>query len=165
LSSSLVSGNTQSCGCYGKSLKRPGNVKHLNSKTKEYNTWAALKDRCYNSKNKAFKRYGGRGIIVCDRWLESFANFLEDMGRKPTPKHSIDRIDNDGNYEPSNCRWATQDEQTNNTSRNVFFSYQGETKSLKEWSKLTSTEYSTLRIRIKKLGPEEALRISFNKQG
>jgi hypothetical protein len=73
-----------------------------------------MKSRCYDSKRNGYKNYGGRGIKVCDRWLNSFENFLTDMGRKPGPEYSIDRIDNDGNYEPGNCRWATMQEQSQN---------------------------------------------------
>ncbi len=76
-----------------------------------YNTWRGMKKRCYRAANKDFANYGGRGITVCDRWRQSFAAFASDMGPKPTPAHSIDRINNDGNYEPSNCRWATVAEQ------------------------------------------------------
>ncbi len=73
-----------------------------------------MKDRCYNSKAVSYKHYGGRGITVCNRWRQSFANFLADMGLRPSSKHSLDRIDNDGNYEPSNCRWATRIQQNRN---------------------------------------------------
>lgn len=85
--------------------------------TVEYRCWRGLRQRCCNPKTRAFKRYGGRGIIVCERWLHSYENFLADMGRKPTPAHSIDRINGDGNYEPGNCRWATQSEQMRNVRR------------------------------------------------
>jgi len=89
---------------------------HGKSKTSEYKAWQDMKYRCYNPNNKDYPNYGGRGIAVCDRWLESFDNFLEDMGRKPGIKYSLDKIDNDGNYEPGNCRWATQKEQGYNKS-------------------------------------------------
>lgn len=80
----------------------------------EYNSWLAMRHRCRNPKVTAFKNYGGRGITVCDRWHDSFADFLADMGKRPTLGHTLDRIDNDGNYEPGNCRWATWDVQSKN---------------------------------------------------
>jgi len=77
----------------------------------EYHSWSGMKQRCKDKNKDGYKYYGGRGITVCGRWRDSFVNFLADMGRKPSPKHSIDRIDGDGNYEPGNCRWATPKEQ------------------------------------------------------
>jgi len=104
--------------------------------------------RCYNHQRKNYDRYGGRGITVCKRWREAFAAFLEDMGEPPTQQHSIDRINNDGNYEPGNCRWATALEQSRNSHHNVTLSYNGETMCISEWAEKLNMAYSALYFRI-----------------
>lgn len=115
----LLSGKTTSCGCV---TAKDRAKKHGLSKTPEYQIWKAMKARCYNPNHKNFDRYGGRGIQVCNEWVNDFARFFSDVGQRPSPKHSIDRIDNDKNYSADNCRWGTQKEQTNNTSRSILVS-------------------------------------------
>jgi hypothetical protein len=111
------SGNTKSCGCLRKVTgKKNGlaNTLHGESrKTSEYFCWQNMMQRCYNNKNPIYSYYGGRGIKVCKRW-DKYSNFLGDLGRKPRKDYSIDRVNNSGNYEPSNCRWATKSEQLKN---------------------------------------------------
>jgi len=115
----LTDGDTSSCGCFHKEQLSERQRTHGESvdNTPEYRTWRHMKDRCYNKNNSKYPRYGGRGITVCERWKDSYLNFIEDMGRKPSPDHSIDRINNDGNYEPENCRWATTQQQGTNKTR------------------------------------------------
>lgn len=128
----LTSGVTQSCGCLRSELAANrarqrtihGHARKRNE-TVEYRAWSHMKYRCYDKRSESYKDYGGRGIKVCDRWLESFSNFLEDMGLKPSPFLSIDRIENDGNYEPSNCRWATKSQQCSNQRRQKGLKHNG----------------------------------------
>lgn len=110
-----------SCGCTRAEASRIGSTKHGLHKTKEYNTWHGIKQRCYNKNNHGYALYGGRGITMHEAWFNDFSTFLKDMGFAPDKESSIDRINSNGNYEPSNCRWATKVEQSNNTSRNRFF--------------------------------------------
>lgn len=122
----LKSGRTQSCGCLRRerAAEEWGATKltHGLSKTPEYAIWCAMKNRCLNKNNAAYNRYAGRGITICQRW-RSFENFYADMGPRPSNAHSLERSDNDGNYEPGNVRWATRVEQANNTRSNRLVTF------------------------------------------
>lgn len=129
---------TNSCGCLWRDRMEEVFVKHGNGRvgqhTPEYKIWQSMRARCNNPNTPRYERYGGRGITICERWND-FNNFLADMGERPSPKHSIDRYPNqNGNYEPGNCRWATNIEQMRNTSRNHYITFHGVTKCLQEWS-------------------------------
>ncbi len=151
----LVSGGTTSCGC----LWKEKITTHGMTKTRVYSIWRAMKNRCYAPNTYYYKNYGGRGIKVCDRWLESFENFLFDMG-EPPENQTIDRIDNNGNYEPSNCRWATYEQQLNNTRSNRMVTAFGKTQSLTLWSRELGIPVPTLRNRLyrAKMATEVALK-------
>lgn len=152
--SRLRRGGAKSCGCTRLEKMRLARTTHgmtsIFNKVPEYANWESMKDRCYNGNCPAYKHYGGRGIIVCDRWKSSFESFYADMGSKPTPKHSIDRIDVNGNYEPSNCRWANQSEQMNNTRSNVLITFNNQTLNITQWAKVTGIANSIISWRIKK---------------
>ncbi len=141
LISRLFNGGMKSCGC------RRRNKKHLKSKTKVYRAWAQMKDRCQNKNYRRYDLYGGRGISVCERW-DSFENFFADMG-EPLPRQSIDRIDNNGNYEPGNCRWTTMTVQSNNKRNNVVLTFRGRSQTSSEWAKEFGMTRSCLHLRLK----------------
>ena len=113
----------------------------------EYTVWEGMKRRCYNRNDRYYSTYGGRGVKVCDRWVNSFKNFYLDMGERPTNKYSIDRIDVNGDYCKENCRWATAKEQSVNRRSNVWIEYNGETKTISQWAEFYGLKYDTLRNR------------------
>lgn len=118
---------------------------------KEYRAWLCMKDRCMNPNNSDYARYGGRGIKICTQWQYSYPTFLIDMGRAPSKKHSLDRINNEGNYEPGNCRWATQKQQVNNRALCILVNMDGDIKTLKEWCSIKGAKYQRVYDRITKL--------------
>lgn len=144
---SVMSGNTSSCGC---KRKRPHNYSHGMSDTVEYTTWRSIKTRCHKESYSRYSEWGGRGIKVCDRWLNSFENFYADMGPRPSNKHSIDRINNDGNYEPSNCKWSSIEDQGNNKSNNILITYRDKTLSLTQWCRELDFKYLKAYGRVKR---------------
>jgi hypothetical protein len=124
---SVSSGSTKSCGCINR--RKEGFYF-----PKEYESWIGMKKRCLNINNHAYPSYGGRGIKICEEWIKDFAHFLADMGPCPTNKTSIDRINNEGNYEPSNCRWATHREQARNRKSNRYVSCYGDTMLMSDFA-------------------------------
>lgn len=155
---SLRSGNTKSCGCIHKQvfmqiITKHGEIARNNgAETKIYRTWKSIKSRCYNPNTIRYKYYGGKGVRVCDRWLDSFELFKKDMGLPPTEVHSIDRIDSNGDYCPENCRWATPKQQRINNSMVNLIEYNGKTQTLTEWSQELGINRSTLSGRINRYG-------------
>ena len=140
-----------SCGCIGRNKTLKRNTTHGMSGLSEYNIWKSMRKRCNSRKAVNYQRYGGVGITICERWANSFENFLADMGRRPSPKHSLDRFpDRKGNYEPTNCRWATIKQQNNNTNRNFYVTVDGRTMSLMEATELRNVNYSKVYSRLKK---------------
>lgn len=153
----LVHLKNHSCGCYQRKSAKERHTTHNKSKTNLYAVWNSMKQRCYNPNSKPYKNYGGRGIIVCDDWLgkDGFANFEKWAYENGYSENlSIERINNDGNYEPSNCSWATKSEQANNRRCVYKIEYNGETHSPAEWSRITGISEVVIKNRIFKQGME-----------
>ena len=144
----LNTGHTQSCGCFKNDNSGKSSITHGMCGTTEHNIYRAMKLRCYCKTNDCYKHYGGRGIRICDRWLDDFLNFYKDMGGRPSTKYSIDRIDVNGNYSPENCRWATMDQQANNKRNNTVLEYRGVKKNLIYWSRIFGIKAPTLIVRL-----------------
>jgi hypothetical protein len=155
--SNLLYNKSKGCGCRRRDVSKTINLKHGMSNTRLYRIWSNIKDRCYRSKNPFYHRYGGRGIIVCEDWLdfESFAKWALEHGYS---EHlSIDRIDNDKGYYPDNCRWVNQYIQSRNTSRNNVITYNNKTMIAADWARSLGVNQTTLDERIEKYGIEKAL--------
>lgn len=146
----LIKGETKSCGCYNLECISARNKTHGDSHSKEHNAWTGIKQRCYDRNDKSYKNYGGRGITMCERWINSYENFLLDIGRAPTKKHSIERKKVNEGYSPDNCVWATSIEQANNTRKNHLITYRGETKTRAQWCRIFNIDYFKVRYRIQK---------------
>lgn len=140
----------KSCGCSTAANISAAKTKHGHArvKTRTYMIWASMWRRCTKPSSKQYKDYGGRGITVCKRW-KSFTNFLADMGPVPSPKHTLDRKENNADYTPTNCRWATRVEQNRNKRSNVFVEYNGHRRCLAEWQEVTGIHYTTISYRLK----------------
>lgn len=138
---------TRSCGCLAREMARARQLRHGKDGTRIYRIWGGMRRRCYEVTNKSYDDYGARGIRVCDRW-QLFENFYEDMGEPPTIRHSLGRIDNNGHYEPKNCRWETGKQQQRNTRSNRFVTWKGKTKTIMEWSEVLGINAPVLYYRI-----------------
>lgn len=145
--SRVKNGDIKSCGCWKKESSTIRATKHGMRFIPEYQVWQHMIARCTNLKCKSYHRYGGRGIKVCEKWLK-FENFIADMGRRPSPNHSIERNNNDGPYSPDNCKWATRLEQAANTRRVNLITYEGQTMSVRQWSIAKKINYGTLYYRL-----------------
>lgn len=156
----LRDGSTKSCGCFRVKVTGKRATTHGMSKTSEHRIWAGIKNRCLNPAEERFKDYGGRGIVICQRWRESFAAFFSDLGVRPSSRHSIDRIDNNGHYScgecseclthqwPANCRWATMETQQRNKLNNRVLTFNGTAQTLADWSETCGINRHTLTHRL-----------------
>lgn len=137
---------TKSCGC------RAHPTKHGMANHPLYGVWCGMRSRCQNPRHKNYRDYGGRGIKVCERWRNSFQSFYEDMGDRPTKTHTIERIDNNADYSPANCRWATRAEQNENSRQTRLLTFKGVTLSLGKWAKRIGIDRKTLGCRLDRFG-------------
>jgi len=153
----LLNGKTRSCGCLNRENLLKEVTTHGKTKTPTYKAWCGMKGRCNNTNDLAYERYGGRGIRVCNKWMNSFENFYKDMGGKPKGM-TLERVNNDKGYSPNNCKWATAYEQNRNKRNNRIYNYQGESKCMKDWSIALEINYQTLCSRLKNHPPQ----IAFN---
>lgn len=159
---SLKRGHTVSCGCYNREQARENHLTHGHTDTHLYGVWCAIKRRCYNEKTHAYKDYGGRGIKMCETWKDDYPSFekwalVSGYRDVPNLRCTIDRIDVNGDYEPSNCRWVDAKQQANNRRSNRNYTFNGETHNIMEWSKILGINYKSLHNRLYSHTFEEAI--------
>lgn len=147
ISSALISGHSSSCGCLTKKNSANALRKHGMTNTKVYQSWTSMIERCENKNNPKYHRYGGRGIKICKRWRESFQSFYDDMGDSPLDM-TLGRRNNNGDYEPSNCRWENASQQSRNTKNNRLLKFKGKTRCLIEWAEEFRIDYDVLWMRL-----------------
>lgn len=149
----LTTGDTKSCGCLERENQKTGSITHGHTtggkKSIEFLAWVKAKGRCYNPRDKKYKDYGGRGIVMCEKWLNDFQAFYDDMSKCP-PRYTLDRIDVNGPYSPDNCRWATSYTQSRNKRNNVHVDFNGETMILKDFANIVGVNYKSLWMAIKR---------------
>lgn len=154
----LTGGQTLSCGCLRLELAKKLCTTHGMTNTALYNRWNAMRTRCNNPNHRQYHNYGGRGIEVSSQWNNSFAAFLADMGEPPTPQHTLERIDNEGNYEAGNCRWALPSEQAKNKRTSTRITVNGVTRTITEWAEISGINRITLHHRLRSgMAPEIAI--------
>ncbi len=165
----VFSSSQKTCGCLRTSqhlMSKHGYARKNGIISSEYSAWRSMKRRCYNVNNEDYDNYGGRGIVVCNEWINSFEKFLEDIGNKPSDLYSLDRIDVNKDYSKENCRWATKLEQSNNRRNSFFVTYNGIKMTISEVARKENVDRSTLRSVIlnKKITAEQAVSKIKNKQ-
>lgn len=151
LQQSLLSGISQSCGCFHRERVTAASRTHgLSGSSDVYRVWRGIRARCLNPANPRWKDYGGRGITMCARWEASFADFAADMGPRPSMNHSIERTDNSKGYEPGNCVWATPSQQQRNRRANAVVEFAGERRCVSEWAEALGVPRSRLEARLRR---------------
>lgn len=145
----LKSKGIKSCGCYKKVITKERNTKHNMTNMPEYSVWKDIKKRCYDENSTSYPNYGGRGIKMSKEWYLNFSIFYDNMGARPSSEHSIERIDNNGDYYKENCVWATRHEQSRNKRTNNLITFNNETKCVKDWAKELNCSYQAITKRLK----------------
>lgn len=163
--SQMKGGTTQSCGCLQRERASESLITHGMCGTTEFYSWTNMKTRCFNKKSQDYEDYGGRGITVCERWKNSFKNFVEDMGLKPAGKYSIDRLNTNGNYELGNCRWGTDEQQARNKRNNRWIECNGLRMILEDWAVYFGVNQGNLSHSIKARGMDRVYAFYLEKHG